>query len=462
MMDGAPPPPPFEEGSGSASLDAVAACPAAELEIGMFFDGTGNNLANVEIGNALRAAGEPDHPEASYGNDFSNVAKLFQLHADTPREVPNTCGTAKLRRSEIIDGIGTTARAEDSLFGFAAGWGPTGVARRVQDGFRRFLRHVREARDSTASRDLHAIKLDVFGFSRGAAAARHFVNCVHRGHAGEGYGGPFYELQDEDRAVLEVRFIGLFDTVVSWGVVADDDNHGSLRIGLRNDSATKIVHITALDEVRANFPLTEAPSAAETIRAPGAHSDIGGGYPDHWDERPMIVPEETLRQPPPGWSYANGPASTPEDGPLRAAMVAQGWLAPSDRDAIVRTVHFQPGGRSGVPSYTVRRFMHRPWMDHRLSHVALHVMHDRAVRAGVALPGTIPPGPDHDIPAPLVGLADRLIGGARLQLEDSHPYRREYIHHSSHWARSGVVFRPMAPTDDGVRSVYSNPGHEAI
>ncbi len=463
-MDGAPPLPVNlandPEGNSEAET-VIATCPALELELGIFFDGTGNNMANVLEGNARRADGLGMHSEDSYNNDLSNVAKLYRLHSEAEPVVPNDCGgIAKQRISMIVDGIGTTSGQDDSLAGFAVAWGASGIERRVQDTFVDFLRHINTTK---AQGEIRKITVDVFGFSRGAAAARHFVNCVHRGHADHGYGGPSYEVQAEDKPKIEIRFLGLFDTVVSWGRTANDVNHGNLRIGLKDDSATKIVHITALDEFRENFPLTKAPDSAETIPTVGAHADIGGGYPDFWVERPEIAPIEEVRilntrRPTTPEEIAALEQPSPSDEPLRLRLVVEGWIRPEDRDALQRK--FLPVGSHPYDPYYIRRYLHRPWMNHRLSHVALHVMHDRAVRAGVSLPASLPDDADHAVPPELQSLMDGLLQGDKLDRAASWPYRRDFVHHSAHWSPSGG-FIPMKPREGFRRSEYPNPEHEA-
>ncbi|WP_247665002.1 DUF2235 domain-containing protein, partial [Pectobacterium versatile] len=53
-------------------------------------------------------------------------------------------------------------------------------------------------------------------------------------------------------------FVGIFDTVAS-------SYHPSLNIRLQDDCAERVVHLTALDEVRKHFPLTRiTPTAIGT------------------------------------------------------------------------------------------------------------------------------------------------------------------------------------------------------
>ncbi len=99
--------------------------------------------------------------------------------------------------------------------------------------------------------------IDIVGFSRGAALALDFAN----------------EIAERDKA-LRVRFLGLFDTVHSFGVPGIDLNL------FHDPDLPNIVdhcfHALALDERRDTFRPTRAPKGYE-VWFRGAHSDIGGG-----------------------------------------------------------------------------------------------------------------------------------------------------------------------------------------
>lgn len=129
------------------------------------------------------------------------------------------------------------------------------------------------------------VNLSVFGFSRGAAQARAFCHFLHHillEKAGDGYtlaGVP-----------LRIPFLGLFDTVGSVGM-ADASPFWRGLGGWANGtqaivpSVRRVVHLCAAHEIRINFPLSSArdgraypPGCIERVY-PGAHSDVGGGYP---------------------------------------------------------------------------------------------------------------------------------------------------------------------------------------
>jgi RHS repeat-associated protein len=120
------------------------------------------------------------------------------------------------------------------------------------------------------------IVVDVVGFSRGAAAAREFMNRVdeltRQGYYRQQVGG--------ECARIKLRFAALFDTVLGTNI---DFN---MRMAIPA-SVQQVVHAVAVNEHRVLFPLE---SIEESYRNPGrsshriergfvgAHSDIGGGY----------------------------------------------------------------------------------------------------------------------------------------------------------------------------------------
>ena len=67
------------------------------------------------------------------------------------------------------------------------------------------------------------IQLDVFGFSRGAAMARHFVNCIKQN---------YFDFKDPDineafsANNILINFLGVFDTVGSFNIAGDNDDFG--------------------------------------------------------------------------------------------------------------------------------------------------------------------------------------------------------------------------------------------
>lgn len=109
--------------------------------------------------------------------------------------------------------------------------------------------------------------VDIVGFSRGAALALEFANMV-----------------DKEKSGAPVRFLGLWDTVASFGLPGNRINIGH-RLTLP-DNVTHCFHAMSLDERRGNFPLTRVkpPTGGlatkdrlEEVWFRGVHSDVGGG-----------------------------------------------------------------------------------------------------------------------------------------------------------------------------------------
>ena len=279
------------------------------LRIGVFFDGTGNNKANSETvaacyapdANLAEAAeeiqqhcatygydGNGSSPDNSYGNDVSNIVRLYELYTDHSFEtLSEKTRNASLR--VYIEGIGTTAEAGDSLYAQATGRGETGVSARVEQSPEKIIRQFRSLIDKNPNLLIEKIEFDIFGFSRGAAAARHFANEVLKGNrsiladalpAGSPALSSTFDWQPQSS--ISINFIGLFDTVAAianpWLLDftgANSRNHG-LDLKLPDGCANKVVHLVARDEYRENFALNSLGDI--DLALPGVHSDLGGGY----------------------------------------------------------------------------------------------------------------------------------------------------------------------------------------
>ncbi|HDT4049709.1 T6SS phospholipase effector Tle1-like catalytic domain-containing protein [Enterobacter bugandensis] len=147
---------------------------------------------------------------------------------------------------------------------------------------------------------LLGIKLYVYGFSRGAAAARAFVNWLSEllpVPTGKGEKPEQCLMVDELKIPVSVEFLGLLDTVASVGVahvapVAEGhmswaDNTQELPNEKTYGGLIKnCVHLVSSHEQRLCFPLDsirradgQYPANSKEIVYPGMHSDIGGGYP---------------------------------------------------------------------------------------------------------------------------------------------------------------------------------------
>lgn len=133
------------------------------------------------------------------------------------------------------------------------------------------------------------IFVSAFGFSRGAAEARVFVNwflamCEIDAQL-RGQTGPTLA-----SFPVTFDFLGLFDTVASVGVAASSlfaDGHGGWAdadTSMRIPADVPCLHIVAAHEFRRSFPSDSVhvgntlPENSREWVCPGMHSDVGGGY----------------------------------------------------------------------------------------------------------------------------------------------------------------------------------------
>lgn len=230
-----------------------------DMRIAIFFDGTGND------------DGDPEQ--------FSNVKKLFDL-LDLDRKKQSNFTAGYYYRGVGSDGDGVVFGIYNSITG-------SGIDKRLSGAVYGIERSISEylEENSTTPR---SINLDVFGFSRGATTARHFINIIKQG---------FYAFEDEklqSRVKPEhfnISFAGLFDSVGSYGIAGDNDDYGYNFHIQPEWLSGQAVHLVALNEYRAYFDLQKLIPKQDDdwpediqegslleLGLPGAHADIGGGY----------------------------------------------------------------------------------------------------------------------------------------------------------------------------------------
>ncbi|MCP3945006.1 MAG: type VI secretion system tube protein Hcp [Desulfobacteraceae bacterium] len=237
------------------------------LRLGIFFDGTGNDDKDK--------------------NKFSNIKKLRDLY-----------NYEKFFQEETyIRGVGTGSHYEKATGGSFGIDGDerlekavTFVEKRLEERYKKFKLLPSK------------IKLDVFGFSRGAALARHFTNLINQRKIS--FTGDYSRALSSIISKIEVSFLGVFDTVGSFGIPGDNDDWYEFFI---DESSSKyIYHLVSEDEKRKNFPVQSLiPGKSDGLSPsdfyglvkrgpftrkiyekknileelwPGVHTDIGGGY----------------------------------------------------------------------------------------------------------------------------------------------------------------------------------------
>ena len=273
-------------------------------------------------------------------NDYTNVARMW-----------NCCNK---NYAIYIEGIGTLDRQEDIKAGFQFGSGDTGIRGKVRRGCEELAKKIKLYLPVKIN-GIIKVTLDVFGFSRGAAAARNFLYEVNVSNKREedtkldkrfertgerpcnegnrygyneyayfyydkdsvrvnidffeedkwpkyGYLG-YYLLKNEvhpevlDKIRLEIRFVGIYDTVSSYEEFGNISGLNLLDKGIQHSKKSffdddveqlqlnnlgkfqKAVHFTAMNEHRENFALTKMRVENCIEKAfPGVHCDIGGAY----------------------------------------------------------------------------------------------------------------------------------------------------------------------------------------
>ena len=278
------------------------------LAVGFFFDGTSNNANNLSklmkvSGLTNRDLNTPACEEIlkNYADHFLNLSGLSAM--SYTGYLTNIYWLEKLycgKRSEektdyqhaiYIEGIGTESDQPDSLFGQAFGVFETGVIAKTDKAIAQLSKSLKEfiENDIASSADeqinITSLQFDVFGFSRGAVAARHFVNRYSQSnndllnalHEGLKAADVRYEVPGK------IRFLGLFDTVAAMGTPCNglnihSGNTGEVELYLSPESVETVFHITANNECRYNFALNSVKPSWPELSLPGAHADIGGGY----------------------------------------------------------------------------------------------------------------------------------------------------------------------------------------
>jgi len=388
-----------------ASADGQSAASAVTFTLGLFFDGTGNNALNTrnsleageflpDDGEALvawtqatkQALGLRDRAVGSHLGYYSNIHWLHMLYAT---DLPD----GQVQQRLYIDGIGTEQGAADKALNMAFGTGERGIVAKTDKAVAALVEALRDYVLRRPGLIIAELQFDIFGFSRGAAAARHFANrvfnqdkeiidAIQRGLEGVEYRG---------RAAGKTRFLGLFDTVAAVATLANGMNPnnahtGDVNLELRPGVAEKVFHLTAQHECRFNFALNSVKPAWPEVALPGAHSDIGGGYHAVEQEtcfltRPQFetVPLTTADSATRLYRAASEELERMKAYPTIAPYIENGeteigtWFddrMPADRYGMLQK-------RSGA-AVVLRRIVRNDW-----SKVALRAMIDAAQAAGV-------------------------------------------------------------------------------
>lgn len=381
---------------------------------GVFFDGTLNNMYNSEIRKSVAEKRRLSHnisyeeakkikekkgkKDSSYENELSNPAILFKSYTRDD--------DSKLFKI-YVEGIGTNTKKptkaedykkDDKVQGPAFGMGSAGIIDRVREA----IKKITDLIDINDNFYLNKITFDVFGFSRGAAAARHFVYVVTHPEyipIPDGNGGRL-DLQREslepeyykkaprhgllgilldqkgwltDNVKVEARFAGLYDTVPHHGFTQTNDIED---LGLDSiNKANYVVHMVADDEHRYNYDLADISSVVKTspdsgkkggieLFFPGVHSDVGGGYVDGMTEVLSIIDTS---------AYYDSLEKEKEE------FVKRGWFS---ADKISIKYRFSYLGM-GINNYRLEGINYK--VSNQYSYIPLHIMAEFCRKKNVLL-----------------------------------------------------------------------------
>lgn len=308
----------------SKSPATVALCKKT-IHIGIFFDGTDNNMqrdsdeakkayTNIVslhdayeentvkgyfrvyvpgVGTQFKIGGEEGELDGGKSNGEGGGKRIYYAMF----QVLNIVNIAVNKKSLISD-----KAIKSSLM---SGWFPNGekiepmVKTFGNTPSEYFLSHIKKLSAAIKNKEpttvneaikyqkptIEEINISVFGFSRGAAQARAFVNVFHRA---VGESGVLCGIK------TNFNFLGLFETVASVGIPASTPGIGvNLALGLTSwadetmkihDNVKRCVHFVGAHEIRASFPLSSImyrgvyPNNSKEVVYPGVHCDIGGGY----------------------------------------------------------------------------------------------------------------------------------------------------------------------------------------
>lgn len=443
---------------------------AISVRIGVFFDGTGNHRDNSLQGQLEQDDAAVDGGDGSYANALTNVALLCGLYPHHLRS-----GAGQWCLAQYVAGVGTTCGGPDSWYAQATGRWETGVEARVAQAAAAIGVQLQALLARQSGVRLQGIVFDLFGFSRGAAAARHFANDLRKGadsllaHALRDCPAMFASgVTWQDGVAL--GFIGLFDTVAAiLAPRAGRSGIGDLCLDLPAGMAQRVVQLVAGDEHRHHFPLI---ASDHDIVLPGAHADIGGGYRAYMQEQVLLskpcsnrVSLCTSAQDTTVHAQVSALAGAYLDSPAPRPRVLT-WEVPIESHRATRET---PQKQVYAALYREREVLGH------LSRVYLRIMHDLALASGVPLLAFDEKAPPYCLPQELQEISGKLrefaLGrrhDSGLSDEEQQLLQARYIHTSAHWnpfkglRNSALDLLYINRPAQGGRRVYGRPGGQGV
>ena len=295
-----------------------------------------------------------DAKGSSYVNGVTNISRLYDLYdghdeLNTPKTESKDAHLEHFDRFKVYaSGSGTIDPHDekeldtDSLVGLGLAGGETGMRAHIMYTCQKMADELRHA----GVYYVDELVLDVFGFSRGATEARHFVCSIleefnlketaYRTYTldttkplkkGNNIFSSFFESQNGQYGTVNgvcyynplstgdecsfsspykkanklkirsvsFRFVGIYDTVSHEGIKQSNDQK-YLNMHFSSDKVGRVIHMRAKDEYRYNFETTSIKKSEsetlsdnmEEIMLPGAHADVGGAYKAGADYSPIV------------------------------------------------------------------------------------------------------------------------------------------------------------------------------
>lgn len=399
------------------------------------------------------------HPASPGLSGLTNVAKLYDLYQPDEKDKDQNgiiTSPIYIRGVGTKEGKGITTGGTANLGLAFAAFGE-GAEKRIPEARQKML-HILDSVLSTWGSMPSSVTIDLFGFSRGAALARHFINVILAGLPDMSQKPvpatdedlPFGEMvtlpdSDQDKHArqdnaamrypalpnVSIRFVGLFDTVGSI-FIPGNDNELFYDLGLPAGCAQNVVHLVAAQEWREYFPLTKVlPGDGEEIVLAGAHADIGGGY-QMLEKCSLLMDEEpcaTVRQ---RDFELNGVWAVGQERQQRAQEIilkrARNLGILDENGNLLANWYFDlaPTGGDVHHNVTVSVRLMRDKLTHNgYANVPLHVMHRKAMAAGVPLKQFRTSDPLHVVPEDLQHLVDNPLEELSQELWE------KYVHVSA-------------------------------
>lgn len=214
------------------------------------------------------------------GSNVWQLAVLYRDAAQARRNLPEAYYHAGPGESGRISLDAVTAESADDI---------------IDTQWQRLLNHLTVFQPTPET-----VSIDLLGYSRGAALARHFGNMLAQSVRRNRF-WHWDDVAGTVTACIDLRFMGLFDTVAQMGLLGSRNEHYDFTLA---PDWTLAAHAVALHEHRALFPLVSLGTTPDLRLPPnaieqpfiGAHGDIGGGLirTDAGATRPFALSDVTL------------------------------------------------------------------------------------------------------------------------------------------------------------------------